>query len=58
MSQPEDPGAATDPETGATENETAGEVGYDETLSPLAAQAQAPINAAAHFDEKQGTEGG
>jgi hypothetical protein len=55
MIKPEGSGAATDPET--KETDTADEAEAD-TLSPLDPDVEAPINAAVHFDERQGTEGG
>ena len=54
MNQPEEPGAA-EPDAEETERSGVDETG---TFSPLDRQVEAPINAAVHVDDQQGTEGG
>ena len=54
MNQPEALGAA---EVDAEEHEGS-DVEESATFSALDSEVEAPINAAVHFDDKQGTEGG
>ena len=54
MNQPEKPGAAEQGTTGRDPKD----VEEPETSSPLDPEVEAPINAAVHFDDQQGTEGG